>query len=593
MKLKNNKGVTGVDIAVSVVILIIFISLISGLFYSMAVTSKKIDRKTEATNLAISTIERMKLVDFADLENTKAGDDEGRKGISESNISTLADLDVPNGYNVEISVEDYDDGSTIKIIRAYVTYMENNQNQEIKIETLKKFDNSEKEVPIPTGFVVSGADGENDKEKGLVIYEGTDPVTNSNVETARKTRNQFVWIPVTDYNTKDYDGTGKTYTDNVDSNSEEELKNIDKCIKKYGGYFISRYEIGEKDGNPVSMQGYEPKTNISPTNAISKSRAMYSKDSSWEVTSTPVYGKQWDNAMAWISKTYNTNEGNKYGNYCDFNRKTIGKTLSSIMFNDNNNGIIKSRYLPGKNIGVLPEGMQMDFVQDESSFIVPSYGETCTMNLKIKNGGLIKIYVALTNTVDDNCVKSIDYNFEEPDKWVKKGERWYYKEILDYQDEITIPVSITNEVNDTKTSNDTEIDFTAYAVSEITNIDFDSEDPWRESEYQEGNNIKKVASIDTDIRLAYFTRNKTLTLDYSVSPNTSEVTGYSDSWKVNNLYDIAGNMAEITAEKTGDNYIIRGGKFFNKGNGGITKREEISATTTDIDTGYRIALYVK
>lgn len=138
MKLKNNKGVTGVDIAVSVVILIIFISLISGLFYNTAVTTKKIDRKTEATNLAISVIERMKLVDFADLENTKTGDDDGRKGINESNISTLADLDIPNGYKVEVAVEDYDDGSAAKIIRAYVTYMENNQNQETKIETLKK-----------------------------------------------------------------------------------------------------------------------------------------------------------------------------------------------------------------------------------------------------------------------------------------------------------------------------------------------------------------------------------------------------------------------------------------------------------------------
>ena len=80
----------------------------------------------------------MKIEDFSNLKNTKIGDDEGKKEISESNISTLADLDVPKGYKVEIAVEDYDDGSAVKIIKAYVTYMENNQNQEIKIETLKK-----------------------------------------------------------------------------------------------------------------------------------------------------------------------------------------------------------------------------------------------------------------------------------------------------------------------------------------------------------------------------------------------------------------------------------------------------------------------
>ena len=138
MNLKNSKGVTGIDIAISVLILILFVSLITGLFYNTSVTTKKINRKAEATNLAINTIERMKLEDFSNLKNTKIGDDEGKKEISESNISTLVDLDVPKGYKVEIAVEDYDDGSAVKIIKAYVTYMENNQNQEIKIETLKK-----------------------------------------------------------------------------------------------------------------------------------------------------------------------------------------------------------------------------------------------------------------------------------------------------------------------------------------------------------------------------------------------------------------------------------------------------------------------
>ena len=593
MKLKNNKGVTGVDIAISVLILIIFVSLIAGLFYNMGITSKKIDRKAEATNLAIGAIERMKLVDFADLENTKTNDDDGRKGINESNIPTLTDLDVPNGYKVEISVEDYDDGSVAKIIRAYVTYMENNQNQEIKIETIKKVDNGEKEVPIPAGFVVSGADGENDKEKGLVIYEGTEPVTNSNVETARKTRNQFVWIPTTDYNTKDYDGTGKTYTDNVDSNSEEEQKNIEKSIKKYGGYFVSRYEIGEKDGKPVSMRGYEPETNITPTNAIAKAREMYSKDSSWEVTSTPVYGKQWDNAMAWIKKTYNTSEGSKYGNYCDFNRQNIGKTFSSIMFDNKNNSIIKSRYLPdgGVRVGIPSELFTISTSLSSSSTIMPSYETTTTANLIINCTGKSYIRVKVAEVENSENIKSVDFKPQQTDKWVKRGDYWYYTEIVGTET-LTIPVEIINNVNNTRNnSKDGIIHLYASATQSVIQVDFDSDKPWVDYVEIEGKNnqIKRVS----DIKLAYLTESSTSEINYSVSPNTSEVTGYSDAWKINNLYDIAGNMAEITAEKTGDNYIIRGGKYFNIGNNAITKREEISATTTDIDTGYRIALYVK
>ena len=54
-------------------------------------------------------------------------------------------------------------------------------------------------VPIPRGFVASSVQGENKRKSGLVIYEGTDSVTNNNVEEARRTRNQFVWIPVDNF----------------------------------------------------------------------------------------------------------------------------------------------------------------------------------------------------------------------------------------------------------------------------------------------------------------------------------------------------------------------------------------------------------
>ncbi len=58
----------------------------------------------------------------------------------------------------------------------------------------------ERHAPIPKGYVVSKADGENTIEGGLVIYEGTEEVTNANVNEAQKTRNQYVWIPVDEIN---------------------------------------------------------------------------------------------------------------------------------------------------------------------------------------------------------------------------------------------------------------------------------------------------------------------------------------------------------------------------------------------------------
>ena len=53
-------------------------------------------------------------------------------------------------------------------------------------------------VPVPGGYTASSAAGENSVNDGFVIYEGTEAVNDSNVDEAKTTRNQFVWIPVDD-----------------------------------------------------------------------------------------------------------------------------------------------------------------------------------------------------------------------------------------------------------------------------------------------------------------------------------------------------------------------------------------------------------
>lgn len=60
--------------------------------------------------------------------------------------------------------------------------------------------NAAQKAPIPKGFVVSEATNENTIEGGLVIYEGTTPVNDDNVEKAMISRNQYVWIPVNNIN---------------------------------------------------------------------------------------------------------------------------------------------------------------------------------------------------------------------------------------------------------------------------------------------------------------------------------------------------------------------------------------------------------
>lgn len=130
MKLKSNKGFTGVDVAIATLIFIIFAALIGSLFYNISNTTKKMERKTTATNLAIEVIEGLKVMEFDALNNDLKV--ENVKDASGENIN------VPTGYNVAISVDDYKNGNVVKTISVVVSYKNKNDIEDVKIETLVK-----------------------------------------------------------------------------------------------------------------------------------------------------------------------------------------------------------------------------------------------------------------------------------------------------------------------------------------------------------------------------------------------------------------------------------------------------------------------
>ena len=101
-------------------------------------------------------------------------------------------------------------------------------NEYMHVET----DASGDSVPVPNGFVGSSVTGENEIDTGFVIYEGEEEVTDSNVQTAQTSRNQYVWVPVPDpskfYGT-DANGKrwGKLYDFDMDNNNETGTEPLD------------------------------------------------------------------------------------------------------------------------------------------------------------------------------------------------------------------------------------------------------------------------------------------------------------------------------------------------------------------------------
>ena len=171
-------------------------------------------------------------------------------------------------------------------------------------------DVTEDGVPIPKGFIYK----EGTKATGVVIEDGS--------------HNQFVWIPSTeseyekDLTFPEYQPTGE---DTILSGLDETLD-----VKKYGGFYIGRYEATIPEGAtsatnttgvPTCQSGKTVWTNIDYTNSKASAESMYTEETS-SVQCGLLTGKAWDRTCHYIEdyiKTINTKstlrDSRYYGNY--------------------------------------------------------------------------------------------------------------------------------------------------------------------------------------------------------------------------------------------------------------------------------------
>ena len=151
MNLKDNKGVTGTDVAIAIVILMIFVSLISGMFYNIAVTSKRIERKSIATNLAVAVIEEMKVQEFDELTSTNI------EGVALENYAPLAGkVSTKEGYTTKVVVTDPYGDNLVKKVSVKVEFKSSKSSSrstdDVSIETLiKNVQSDDEEIGINVG----------------------------------------------------------------------------------------------------------------------------------------------------------------------------------------------------------------------------------------------------------------------------------------------------------------------------------------------------------------------------------------------------------------------------------------------------------
>lgn len=66
MNIREEKGIAGTDIAISIILLTIFVAMIANLIANINSNTKNIDKKTKATSYAVQEIERIKALGFID-----------------------------------------------------------------------------------------------------------------------------------------------------------------------------------------------------------------------------------------------------------------------------------------------------------------------------------------------------------------------------------------------------------------------------------------------------------------------------------------------------------------------------------------------
>ena len=178
---------------------------------------------------------------------------------------------------------------------------------------------------VPPGWTVSGVKKENTiwgNNKSLVIYRIPDKKvcdicwTNQNdVEFLMRTCDQMVWVPV---KLLEANGTldGVSFTEkfgrrnymNDEFSDDEfnealngELLEQLESVKKYGGFYISRYNISKSSaGKPQSVKGVMPWININFDDAKKIASTIEDNEA---VKSHLTFGAEYDSVLEWFIKT--------------------------------------------------------------------------------------------------------------------------------------------------------------------------------------------------------------------------------------------------------------------------------------------------
>lgn len=259
---------------------------------------------------------------------------------------------------------------------------------------------------IPQGFKAIG--NEEDKTIDEKAKWGEQNAYLYGLVIEDKNGNQFVWVPVENmeiFKRTDWqknapkEAIDATYVEPIEDEEEEYYKMYYK-VKKYGGFYIGRYETGDltatsertavKNSDSIGIKKYLNAYNYLPfkMSTINKREITgaeelainFGKQNEYKtVTTSVVYGVQWDSMLRFVvSDVNNVNNSLRWGNY----------STSELNYTDaNGNSYVKKN----GEVRLLKTGASEDTkaknIYDIAGNVYEWTKETSGNNVRIVRGG--------------------------------------------------------------------------------------------------------------------------------------------------------------------------------------------------------------
>ncbi len=122
--LYNSKGITGIDLTLSIVVLTTFVGVIIGLMVNNYRMSLEIQKSANAMSYATMVLEKV--------------DEKPYEKVTDDFLDEISEeLNIDSDYNISLIVSQLDENDYIKKVTLKVSYKVNDQTKDINISKLK------------------------------------------------------------------------------------------------------------------------------------------------------------------------------------------------------------------------------------------------------------------------------------------------------------------------------------------------------------------------------------------------------------------------------------------------------------------------